>query len=91
MCAMLTRIGRRVFELSVALFAVLGFFYVPLGKKTGFEHAKAVFSTPAAREAGAELIEASRHVKDQLANAFRDPGPANARAYRYRTALVCTD
>jgi hypothetical protein len=82
-----------VFELAVALFAVLGFFYVPLGHKTGFEHAKAVLSTDAAKEAGRELVAASRHVKDQIMDALTRPprGPANARtAFRTR-ALVCTD
>jgi hypothetical protein len=38
-------------ESVVGLFAILGFLYVPLGRHTGFEHAKAVFSTPAAAAA----------------------------------------
>jgi hypothetical protein len=47
----LGNIGRRCVESVVGLFAVLGFLYVPLGRHTGFEHAKAVLSTPAASAA----------------------------------------
>jgi hypothetical protein len=47
----LSNIGRRLVESVVGLFAILGFVYVPLGRHTGFEHAKAVFSTPAATSA----------------------------------------
>jgi hypothetical protein len=39
-------LGRRLVESVVGLFALLGFVYVPLGRHTGFEHAKAVLSTP---------------------------------------------
>jgi len=48
------------------LFAVLGFCYVPLGGHTGFEHAKAVFTTPAAKRAGAELLDALLRVRAKL-------------------------
>jgi hypothetical protein len=47
----LGNIGRRLGESIVGLFAILGFVYVPLGRHTGFEHAKAVLSTPAAAAA----------------------------------------
>ena len=47
----LSNLSRRLVESVVGLFAVLGFLYVPLGRHTGFEHAKAVFSTPAATAA----------------------------------------
>jgi len=47
----LSNLGRRLVESVVGLFAILGFLYVPLGRHTGFEHAKAVFSTPAAAAA----------------------------------------
>jgi len=59
-------LGRRGVEAGISLFAVLGFCYVPLGGHTGFEHAKAVFSTPAARRAGAELLEALVRVQSKL-------------------------
>jgi len=51
-------IGRRAFEAVVALFALLGFFFVPLGRHTGFEHARAVLSTPAAGRALREIGDA---------------------------------
>jgi hypothetical protein len=51
----LSNIGRRLVEGVVSLFAILGFLYVPLGRHTGFEHAKAIFSTPAAGAAIDEL------------------------------------
>jgi hypothetical protein len=47
----LGNLGRRLLEGTVGLFALLGFLYVPLGQKTGFEHACAVLSTPAATAA----------------------------------------
>lgn len=47
----LGNIGKRLFEGVVGLFAILGFLYVPLGHHTGFEHARAVLSTPAAAAA----------------------------------------
>jgi len=54
------------------LFAVLGFCYVPLGGHTGLEHAKAVFSTPAAKRAGAELIGALIRVRTRLGNQVQE-------------------
>jgi len=51
----LRNLGRRMAESVVGLFAVLGFVYVPLGRHTGFEHAKAVLSTPAAVAAFEDL------------------------------------
>ena len=64
--AVLGVLGRRGVEAGISLFAVLGFCYVPLGGHTGFEHAKAVFSTPAAKRAGAELLDALIRVRAKL-------------------------
>ena len=64
--AVLGVLGRRGVEACISLFAVLGFCYVPLGGHTGFEHAKAVFSTPAAKRAGAELLDALVRVRAKL-------------------------
>ncbi|HET7540058.1 MAG TPA: hypothetical protein VFK05_09300 [Polyangiaceae bacterium] len=64
---MLGVLGRRGVEAGISLFAVLGFCYVPLGGHTGFEHAKAVLSTPAAKRAGAELLDALIRVRARLA------------------------
>lgn len=55
----LTHLGRRCVESVVGLFAILGFIYVPLGRHTGFEHAKAVLSTPAASAAIDDLTRAA--------------------------------
>lgn len=43
----------------VGLFALLGFFCVPLGRKTGFEHIKAIADSAPAKEALAGLTEAA--------------------------------
>lgn len=70
---MLNRIGRRGLELVIALFALLGFFHVPLGKKTGFEHAKAIFSTKPAQEAGREFVQAGDRIKTKMLDEVRRP------------------
>ncbi len=64
---MLRVLGRRGFEAGISLFAVLGFCYVPLGSHTGLEHAKAVLSTPAAKRAGTELVDALARLRGKLA------------------------
>lgn len=48
---MLSRITRRALEGVVVAFAALGFFVVPLGERTGFQHARAIVETRAARDA----------------------------------------
>jgi len=58
--------GRRAFEAVVALFALLGFFFVPLGRHTGFEHARAVFTTPAAGRAFREVTQALAGLKAKV-------------------------
>ncbi len=63
---MLGVLGRRGLEASISVFALLGFCYVPLGEHTGLEHAKAIFSTPAAKRAGGELIEAFARLRSKL-------------------------
>ena len=75
---MLGVLGRRGVEASISLFAVLGFCYVPLGGHTGFEHAKAVLSSPAAKRAGVELLEAAIRVRAKFtgeAEEFARGGP----------------
>lgn len=52
---MLGTVGRKLLEGVVGLFALLGFLYVPLGRHTGLEHARAVLSTPAASAAIADV------------------------------------
>jgi hypothetical protein len=69
--------GRRVAEAVVALFALLGFVFVPLGQKTAFQHMVAVFTTPAALVAFHELTGAALHLKARLAEALM-PAPPKA-------------
>jgi hypothetical protein len=58
--------GRRVTEAVVALFALLGFALVPLGRKTALEHARDIFSTPAALNAFRELGSAAGRLREKL-------------------------
>ena len=60
----------RTVELVVLLFAVLGFMFVPLGKRTGLEHARAVLSTGAAVEAGQALYGTILRVGGELRRAW---------------------
>ena len=69
---MLRVLGRRGLEAGISLFAVLGFCYVPLGSRTGLEHAKAIFGTPAAKRAGAELVQAFARVRGRLTSEVQD-------------------
>ncbi len=72
---MITRFGRRVLEIGVGMFALLGFAFVPLGKKTALEHVKAIVATGPAKEAGAELLEAGVRLRARVfETATRDAG-----------------
>jgi hypothetical protein len=53
-------------ESVVALFALLGFAFVPLGRKTALEHSRDIFTTPAARNAWQELGVAAARLRDTL-------------------------
>jgi hypothetical protein len=46
---------KRFFQVVVVFFAIYSFVFVPLGKKTALEHLRAIFGTPAAREAAEEV------------------------------------
>ena len=67
---MLQKLGRRALDLVIGLFALLGFFYVPLGPRSGFEHVKAIVATAPAREAYRGFVSAAdklhRTVLDKL-------------------------
>jgi hypothetical protein len=58
--------GRRIAEALVALFALLGFAFVPLGQKTALEHTFAIFSTPPAVGAFRELAGTVLRLKDRV-------------------------
>jgi hypothetical protein len=89
----ITHIGRRVLEIGVGIFALLGFAFVPLGKKTALEHAKAIFATEPAREARRELWEAGERLRDKMLAAPPAPkqaaGGADAGADAHPEALMC--
>jgi hypothetical protein len=63
-------LGRRLVESVVGLFAILGFLYVPLGRHTGFEHAKAVLSTPAASAAIDDLTTTAIGLRQRAMDFF---------------------
>lgn len=65
MVAVFGNVGRRLVEGIVSLFALLGFLYVPLGQRTGFEHARAVLSTPAASAAIEDLTSAALSLRQR--------------------------
>jgi hypothetical protein len=65
--------GRRVAEALVALFALLGFALVPLGRKTALEHTRDIFSTPAAMNAFRELGSAALRLREKLTGAVLGP------------------
>jgi len=62
--------GRRLAEGLIALFALLGFTLVPLGRKTALEHARDIFTTPAAETAFRELGGATLRLRDRLTGAI---------------------
>ncbi|MBK8995393.1 MAG: hypothetical protein IPM35_06485 [Myxococcales bacterium] len=84
---MITRVGRRVLEIGVGMFALLGFAFVPLGKKTALEHVKAIVATGPAKEAGKELLEAGLKLRARVFHASPDAGAAPARP----ESLMCVE
>lgn len=89
---MITRIGRRSLELGVGLFALMGFAFVPLGKKTGLEHVKAILATAPAREAGKELLEASHKLRQRVLGDLASAGARDAGSdAREPESLVCIE
>lgn len=71
---MIGKLGRRAAESLVLLFAVLGFVFVPLGSRTGLDHARAVLGTREARTAGAELWAAVAGLRARVLGALTDGG-----------------
>jgi hypothetical protein len=80
-------------ELLIALFAVLGFVYVPLGKKTGFQHVKAIVLTPPAKEAGRELFDVGTKLRSRVVDSVtgKDAGPPNAAEAPPTEPLMCVE
>jgi hypothetical protein len=67
------KLAKTFVEGVVLLFAAYAFVFVPLGKHTAFEHARSVFGTPEAEDAGRELKEAGGKVLKELLQ--YDTGP----------------
>jgi hypothetical protein len=70
MAAVIGNVGRRLMESTVGLFALLGFLYVPLGRHTGFEHARAVLSTPEAAAAIDDVATAAVRLRQRIVELF---------------------
>jgi len=62
----IARLGRQLFGSVISAFALLGFVFVPLGERTGLEHAKAILATPEASRAGKGLLTQLEAVKRQF-------------------------
>jgi hypothetical protein len=67
----LHKLGRRALDLVIGLFAVLGFFYVPLGPRTGFEHVRAIVATAPAVEAYRGFVSAAEKLHRALLEKLR--------------------
>lgn len=57
---------RRLLDIVVLFFAGLGFFYVPLGQQTGYQHCRHLWTTGAASSLEAELGKTLAFVRDHL-------------------------
>jgi hypothetical protein len=58
--------GRRFIDLVVLGFAAYAFAFVPLGRRTALEHARAICATPEASDAQEELQEAGGRLVEQF-------------------------
>jgi len=58
--------AKRAFQAVVLFFAICGFLFVPLGKRTAIEHIQAIAGTPAAQQAGTELKRGIVRLFDRL-------------------------
>ena len=67
---MIGRLGRRLIDATVLAFALYAFCFVPLGSRTGLGHAKAVFTTEAARRAGHDLVQAALRLHHAMLDAL---------------------
>lgn len=67
--------GRRLAESVVALFAVLGFAFVPLGRKTALEHSRDILTTPTAMNAFRELGGAVLRLRGRVVEMLTGPSP----------------
>lgn len=62
-------------NLVVLAFAAYAFCVVPLGSRTGLEHARAILASDAAKDAQADVVEAARKLDEKVRG---DASPAKA-------------
>ncbi len=60
------KLGRRAIEAAILLLALYAVVTVPLGQRTLWQHARAVFSTPEAKRAGREIQAAGGKMLQEL-------------------------
>lgn len=63
---MFGKAARRTIDIIVLLFATYAFAFVPLGRRTGLEHARAILGTTEAQFAGDELKQAGGRLMDKF-------------------------
>jgi hypothetical protein len=64
--------AKRIFQAVIFFFAIYAFVFVPLGKKTGFEHVLAIAGTPAARQAASEVKGGVTRLVERLQSEARE-------------------
>jgi hypothetical protein len=62
----------RLFDLFTLGFAALGFFYVPLCGRTGYEHVHAFATNPRVREFAAGMVDAARQLRSEARSRLRE-------------------
>jgi len=77
-------LGRRAIDLAVLFLALYALAFVPLGRRTGLEHLRAILRTRAARDAGRDLLEAAERLRHRLLDSDE---PINARGAPVMPAL----
>ena len=82
---MWSALGRRAVQLGVGFFALLGFVAVPLGKRTGYEHAKAIAAAAPVVDAARELVEAASRLLSRHEPAGPTPPTSPARPQEHLT------
>jgi hypothetical protein len=70
--------AKRAFQAVVLFFAICGFLFVPLGKRTAIEHLQAIAGTPAAQQAGTELKRGIVRLFDRLRSRASDSAERDA-------------
>ena len=60
------KLARRAVECVILLIALYAAVFVPLGQKTLWQHARAVLSTPEAKDAGREIHQAGDKMLREL-------------------------